>query len=179
MPTDYIAKIRKFDTAELVTMLQNIKAGKPPRGWASGKAFEHIILRGFDIEKAEVIWPYDVPHAAYTIEQMDGVVYYSGLACLVEAKDYGTTVNVEPIAKLRNQLMRRPPGTLGLVFARSDYTQPMKELTRMMNPLQILLWEYEELEESLQKRRMCQALLLKYRKAVEFGMPDFNVKGRL
>lgn len=179
MPTDYVAKIGKFNTAQLVTMLQAIQAGTPPRGWASGKAFEHLILRGFEIEGAEVVWPYDVPHGSQTLEQIDGVVYCQHLACLTEAKDYKAAINVEPIAKLRNQLIRRPVGTLGMVFARSGFTEPAKELTRWTNPMQILLWEYEELEYALQNQKMCPALMMKYKRAVEFGIPDFNVKGRL
>ena len=38
------------------------------------------------------------------VEQIDGIVYAEGLACLVESKDQIKAVNFEPIAKLRNQL---------------------------------------------------------------------------
>jgi hypothetical protein len=131
------------------------------------------------MEGADVIYPFDVKPTKQIIEQIDGVVYYKGLACLVEAKDYQGTINFEPAAKMRSQLMRRPPATIGLIFARSGFTKPMKELMRLMSPLQILLWEIQELEYSLDKQLMCDALQLKYRHAVEHGVPDYTILGKL
>lgn len=177
MPTDYVAEIQKLDTIQLIEMLSDIKAGKHVVGWAKGKAFEHLMLRGFQIEGAEVVWPYEVKYANYILEQIDGVVYYENIACLIEAKDYKDALDILLVAKLRNQLMRRPAGTMGIIFGRSNFTQPMKDLTRMMNPLQILLWEYEELEYAITNRKMCVALRLKYRQAIELGMSDFNFEG--
>jgi hypothetical protein len=54
------------------------------------------------------------------VEQIDGVVYSDELACLVECKDEAGKVNFEPIAKLRNQLLRRPGAAIGMVFSRSE-----------------------------------------------------------
>ena len=176
MAVDYVALIQQMDTAQLHALLQELETGQPVPGWASGKAFEHIILRGFEIERAEVTWPFNVQLIGETIEQIDGAVYVQSLSCLVEAKDYNEPINVEPIAKLRNQLMRRPPGTMGLVFARSGFTEPAKLSTRIMNPLQILLWGYEELEVSLRNQTLCRALLTKYRYAVEYGVPDYDTR---
>jgi hypothetical protein len=179
MPTDYVAKIQKLDKVGLVSMLAQIRAGANPSGWARGKAFEHLILRAFEIEGAEVVWPFEVRHGHLPLEQIDGVVYSHGIGCLIEAKDYKDRIAIEPVAKLRSQLMRRPPGAIGIIFGRSDFTEPMKELTRMMNPLQVLLWEIEELDYALNHTGMRAALQLKYRRALEYGMPDYNVKGKL
>ena len=176
---NYVALIQRKNTAQLLAMLQSISNGIPIPGWQRGGAFEHIVLRAFEIEGAEVQWPFRVPYNGHTLEQIDGAIYYGGLFCLVESKDYNGRINVEPIAKLRNQLMRRPGGTIGLVFARSGFTEPAKILTRMMNPLSILLWEFDELEEALRTSTMCAALKTKFRFAVEQGMPDFNTVVRL
>jgi len=112
-------------------------------------------------------------------EQIDGAVYHSGFACLVESKDYSDPNNIEPIAKLRNQLTRRPAGALGLLFARNGFTEPAKTLTRMTNPLKILLWEFEELEKGLSTGTMCQALKTKFFYAVEMAIPDYDTRTRL
>jgi len=85
-----------------------------------------------------------------------------GLNSYVESKDYRKPINIEPIAKLTNQLLRRPSGTLGLIFARHGFTEPAKILARTMNPLNILLWEFEEVEQSLNSGTMCQALMTKF-----------------
>lgn len=176
MTVDYVALVRQMDSAAIFALLQELGNGQPIPGWSSGKAFEHIILRGFEIEGAEVTWPFNVQLIGETIEQIDGAIYYQGLSCLVESKDYDEPINVEPIAKLRNQLTRRPPGTIGLVFARSGFTEPAKLSTRIMNPLQILLWAYEELEEAVHNQTLCRALITKYRIGVEYGVPDYDTR---
>jgi len=176
MARNYVADIQGKNSAQLLNMLQAISNGTPIRGWPPGIAFEHIVIRAFEIEGATVQWPFAVRQGSKIIEQIDGTVYFDGLACLVESKDYREPINIEPIAKLKNQLSRRPVGTLGLVFARQGYTDPAKILVRMMQPLNILLWEYEELELSLSTGTMCRALTTKFKFAVELGAPDYNVR---
>ncbi len=190
MAIDYVTRVRSYNSNQLVTLLQDIRAGRTPAGWAKGKAFEHLVLRGFELDGAEVEWPYEVGFSGHTIEQIDGAVHFQNTTFLIESKDYKDPLNIEPIAKMRNQLMRRPSSTMGIVFGRSNFSVPMKDLTRMMNPLHILLWEVEELEEALQAQAtpltnnsptqgMCKALHLKFRAATIYGMPDFDIKGRL
>jgi hypothetical protein len=176
MAADYVALIRQRERHDLLAMLELIGAGLPIEGWPGGSAFEHLVLRAFEIEGADVTWTYRVQLAGETVEQIDGAVFYQHLACLVESKDCQDAVNVEPIAKVRSQLLRRPPGTLGLVFARSGFTESAKLLTRMLNPVNILLWEFEELEAGLRTGRMCSSLVSKYRYAVERGLPDYDVR---
>lgn len=106
-------------------------------------------------------------------------MYFGGLACLVESKDYNSPINVESIAKLKSQLSRRPTATLGIVFSSHGYTGPAKELTRLLHPLNILLWEYDELEQCISSGTMCQALITKYQYAVELGIPDYHIKDGL
>ena len=170
MARKYVADIQGKNTAQLLAMLQAIFNGTPIRGWPPGIAFEHIVIRAFEIEGATVQWSFVVRQGSKIIEQIDG------LACLVESKDYSAPINIEPIAKLKNQLSRRPVGTLGLVFARQGFTDPAKILARMMQPLNILLWEYEELELSLSTGTMCRALTTKFKFAVELGAPDYNIR---
>lgn len=176
MAVDYIAKIKTADTAQLSRMLDDLDDGKPIRGWASGKAFEHIILHGFALEGADVRWPFEVREGKYAIEQIDGAVYCDGLACLIESKDYSEAINIEPVAKLRNQLARRPAGTLGLIFARNGYTPSAKYLVKTHMPLNILLWEFDELKSAIAARSMRRALQTKFRAAVEKALPDYNIE---
>ena len=176
MLIDYIATIQTKNTAQLLTMLAAVEANRTLRNWPPGKAFEHIVLRAFELEGAAVSWPFHNEMHGQVIEQIDGAVYFEHLACLVESKDYSDPNNIEPIAKLRNQLTRRPAGTLGLLFARSGFTEPAKTLTRMINPLNILLWEFGELEAGLRTGTMCRALKTKYRVAVERATPDYDTR---
>jgi len=176
MAVDYVAKIRTADTAQLSRMLDDLGDNKPIRGWANGKAFEHIILHGFSLEGAEVRWPFEVREGKHTIEQIDGAVYCDGLSCLVESKDYSEAVNIEPVAKLRNQLARRPAGTLGLMFARNGYTPSAKYLVKTHTPLDILLWEFDELKSAIVDHSMRRALRTKFRYAVEQALPDYNIE---
>jgi hypothetical protein len=124
------AMIQFLQWAELRSLWQQIKNRNTP-GWNAGKAFEYLVIRAFQLDSAEVRYPYSVKLFGEEVEQVDGVVYCSGLSCLIESKDFATQVNVDiaPIAKLRNQLLRRPASTIGLVFSRTGFTDPARHLS--------------------------------------------------
>ncbi len=115
---EYEQKIAQYNAEALLALWQAIETGDTPE-WGSGKAFEYLVLRAFQLEGAEIHWPYRVTIAGDEVEQIDGVVYTDGLACLIECKDQREPVNIAPVAKLRNQLLRRPGSTIGAVFSRS------------------------------------------------------------
>jgi hypothetical protein len=148
--------------------------------WDSGKAFEYLVLRAFELDGADVRYSYSVKLFGEEIEQIDGVVYHSGLACLVESKDLAARVNVDvtPIAKLRNQLLRRPASTIGLVFSRTGFTEPARHLSYFSLPQTILLWSGEEIEYALEQESICELLVLKYRVCVEDGLSDYDLRER-
>ncbi|MFN9817569.1 MAG: ParA family protein, partial [Pseudanabaena sp.] len=58
---------------------------------------------------------------------MKGGVGKTTLTVNVESKDFADKkVDIAPIAKLRNQLLRRPTATVGLVFSRTGFTDPAR-----------------------------------------------------
>ncbi len=164
----YQQKISRFTRRELLRLWKSIEASDTPE-WEAGRAFEYLVLRAFELEGAEVRWPYRVELGGEEIEQIDGVVYSDGLACLIECKDSIEKTKIEPIAKLRNQLLRRPVATIGIVFSRSGFTEPAETLTRFVAPQTILLWHGAEMEFALQRKYMRQGLREKYRHCVENG----------
>jgi hypothetical protein len=112
-----------------------------------------------------------------TVEQIDGAVHWASLSCLVESKDFrDKLVNIEPIAKLRNQLLRRPASALGLVFSRTGFTRAARYLARFNAPQAILLWDGEEVEFAIKQRRICEYLFEKYCVCVEHGIPDYDIQ---
>lgn len=120
--------------------------------------------------------PYDVPGIeARVVEQIDGAVHAGRLSCLVEAKDWARNADVEPIAKLAMRLGRRPNPAVGLVFGRLGFTRAAVESSRYLLPQSVLLWEGAEFDLALRKKRMLDALELKYRMAVEIGWPNYNI----
>ena len=180
MPTEaeYREMIRANDHAGLVELWAAVEAGDTP-GWEPGKAFEYAILRAFELEDAQITWPYSVELSGEIVEQIDGVIYVAGQACLVESKHYSRPVNVEPIAKLRNQLARRPAATIGLVFSYQGFTEPARLLTRYLTPQTILLWTGSEIGYALRHQSMTHGLQMKYKYAVEHGLPDYNLLGEV
>jgi len=88
------------------------------------------------------------------VEQVDGAVHLHGLSCIVECKDTGEPTRIEAIAKLRNQLLRRPAG--------ASQT--------------ILLWDGDEIAYLLARGDFAPALLEKYRRSVETGLPIFDIR---
>jgi len=184
MATDaeYQSRISEYKWSDLLDLWQAIKAGDTP-DWDAGKAFEYLVLQAFKLESAHVFWPYGVTLGDVTgtetreiLEQIDGFVHTNdGLACLVECKDETDPVNVEPIAKLRNQLLRRPSTVIGIVFSRSGFTAPALLLARFTAPQVILLWGGDEVEFALREECFCQGLTAKYRVCIAKGLPDYNI----
>lgn len=178
-PKEYESRIKSLQWKGLQSLWNDIEARNTP-GWEAGKAFEYLILRAFELDGAEVKWPYRVKLFGEEVEQVDGVVYFSGLSCLVESKDFANKINVDiaPIAKLRNQLLRRPASTIGLVFSRTGFTDPARHLSYFSLPQTILLWSGEEIKYALEKQSIGDLLILKYRVCVEDGLPDYDVRER-
>ncbi|MEN8217950.1 MAG: restriction endonuclease [Pseudomonadota bacterium] len=170
----YKYKISQYQWDDLLNLWEAIKNGNTPE-WSPGKAFEYLIVRAFQLEGADVIYPFSVKMAREELEQIDGVVYTSGLACLIESKDQKTSVNIEPIAKLRNQLLRRPATAIGIIFSRSGFTEQAMTLARFLAPQTILLWEGEEIEYALEHRYLCKGLIAKYRYCIEQSVPYYNI----
>ncbi len=76
MPTaeEYENRVRPYDWGELIALWQAIVARETP-AWEAGKALEYVIMRAFQLDGAEVIYPYRVLMAGEEIEQIDGLVY--------------------------------------------------------------------------------------------------------
>jgi hypothetical protein len=172
---EYEKKIAVYNWDNLLDLWKAIESGNTP-GWESGKALEYLILRAFQLEGAEVTWPYSVRVDGEELEQIDGVVYSDGLACLIECKDTVERVSIEPIAKLRNQLLRRPATAIGSVFSRSGFTEPALTLAQFITPQTVLLWSGEEITYALENQCFRQALTKKYRFCIERGITYYNIK---
>lgn len=171
---DYQGRIAQLNYEGLLELWQAIAAGNA-LGWAPGKALEYLVLRAFQLEGAEVRWPYSVSIDEEEIEQIDGVVYTNGISCLIECKDTAQRTNVEPIAKMRNQLLRRPSAAVGAIVSIKGFTDAATILARFLAPQTILLWNGDELAFSLRNQTLCRDIEAKYRYCVETGKPDLNI----
>jgi len=170
----YIKQARSLNLAGLRKLWAQIVSGNTAE-WPSGKAMEYLILRAFELDGATVVWPFDVSSGGKTIEQIDGVIYVDGLAVLAECKDYKDPVNFGPIAKMHQQLIRRPPSTLGCFFAKNGFTDEAILLAEKHTPQNVLLWHGDEIEFALRKKKMRKGLISKYRHSVEHALPDFKI----
>lgn len=95
MPVDYVTRISAFgwsDLADLWTKIDKVPKSRIT-GWASGMALEHLVLRAFQLNGAEVIWPYSVNLHGQLLEQIDGMIVVDGIICMVEVKDQASTWN--------------------------------------------------------------------------------------
>jgi hypothetical protein len=178
MPTreEYEAQAQAMGWPELRALWNQIKFRDTP-GWAPGKAFEYLVLRAFDLHGADVRWPYPVSlyGQGEVIEEIDGSVRVGGLYSLIESKDEDGNIAIAPIAKLRNQLLRRPAGTFGMVFSSHSYTEAALQLAQFALPQAILLWTGTQVEFALNNERICDLCERKYRACVDYGMVDFDI----
>jgi len=151
--------------------------------WDPGKAFEYLVVKMFDLDGFKVKYPFSVtlPFSSANMEQIDGVAYYDSLGILIESKDYSNknktkkNINIEPIAKLRNQLSRRPYLTIGCVFSAGGFTEPVSTLIDYLGNETILLWRGEEIQYCLDKNRIKDFFLNKLENRIEYGTHDFNI----
>ncbi len=180
MPTtqEYVNKVKNLSKDELVDLWNNIKSKNTP-DWDNGKAFEFLILRLFELEGAIIRYPYSVDILGESnAEQIDGVIHFEelNLSVIVEFKDYSKNVNIEPIAKLRNQLLRRPSNAIGSIFSTTGFTMPALILTQFIAPQTILLWEKDHIEHCIcNKLTFKEGLLKKYRHAIEEGNSNYDI----
>ncbi len=169
---EYVQRAERMKWKELNALWEQIKAGATP-DWDSGKALEHLVIRAFKLNKLEVEYPYDVPPGGKPIEQIDGLVYLQCYTFLIECKDK-ETVDIAAIAKLRNQLLRRPDTTFGCVFAADDYSAQALLLADYSVPHRILLWSGLDIEDCLKLKNFDEVLLEKYRHLCKYGLINYS-----
>ncbi len=171
-------KIRSFQSkSDLEKLWKQILRKKTP-GWPSGRAFEYMILRAFELEGALIRWPYTVSLSNTVIEQIDGVIHFDDIhvSILAESKDHSENINIDPIAKIRNQLLRRPSNVVGAVFSTAGFTEPALILSQFCAPQTILLWEKNHIDHCLKENNSFKTgFLQKYRHAIEEGFPNYDV----
>jgi Restriction endonuclease len=173
---EYENKIKLLDWHGLRSLWDSIESrDTAPAGWGAGKAFEYLVLRAFELDGAKVKFPYTVRLFDEEIEQIDGAIHCAGLSCLVESKDQDKNIDIVPIAKLRNQLLRRPSSTIGLIFSSTGFTSPAISLSCFLSPQTILLWDAKEIKYALEHEKICEFLILKYHRCVEDGLPDYDI----
>jgi hypothetical protein len=83
-------------------------------------------------------------------------------------------VDIEAIAKLRNQLLRRPETTFGCVFTTGAFTDPALIVVDFSVPHRILLWSGSEIENCIRKQNFRDTLLEKYRHLCKYGLTDHS-----
>lgn len=178
-PKELEARIKLLDWAGLRTLWAAVKAGRSP-GWEEGEALEYLVLRAFELDRSKPIvrYPYDVPLFGEKVEEIDGAVHLPGLGCLVETKDWEQNVPIGPIVKMRSQLLRRPGGMVGLMFAKQTFTRPAVLLAHFTMPQAILLWSGWDIEVALEQENFCDCLWLKYQVCCESGLPDYDLRER-
>jgi Restriction endonuclease len=170
-----LQEIQATDRQGLINLWEAIESRTTEQaGWLPGKAFELLILRAFDLEGADVTWPFPVKLFGQIVEQIDGVVHVPefNLSVMIESKDYQTGVDLAPIVKLRSQLQRRPAGVIGAVFTTNGFTEPALTLARFIAPQTILLWHPSDIDYCLPRASFKQGLVDKYRYCIEHGLPE-------
>lgn len=170
-----ITTIRSCNWTKLKKFWTQIKRGNTP-GWASGKALEYMLVRAFDLEGAEVVYPYnnDVQTAK---EQLDGYIFVKelGAGFLIECKDWKDKASFDELAKLHGRLTYRMSSTYGIFLSKSGFTASAVELMFMMHPHNILLWSFDEIDECFKNHKFMKALKYKYQYAMITANPAIAV----
>ncbi|WP_375771961.1 restriction endonuclease [Archangium gephyra] len=175
---EYQRRVLALEHEGLLALWQGLRAGVSPPEWPAGVLLEYLLLRAFQLEGAEVTWPYRVYRNGVLLEQIDGVVYFDGVSCLVECKDMTSPVDALAIVKLKSQILRRPRTTIGALLCTGKISEPASSLVEMLPPPDVLLWEGEELGQALREHRLLEGMRRKLRHAVEMGFAEVDPLGR-
>jgi Restriction endonuclease len=169
---DYAARVRGMSWKDLGILWKGIKVHNTPE-WQEGKAFEFLAMRAFELSKLRVDYPFDVPPGGQPVEQIDGLVFLESIPFLIECKDR-KSIDVEAIAKLRNQLLRRPPVTMGCVLVTGEFTDAALLLSDWALPHRIALWTGIDIDEALAAKDFAIKLRDKYEHLCKYGMSDHS-----
>ena len=167
--------IRGYNRQKLKKFWQQIKSGNT-LGWATGKALENMLVRAFDLEGAEVVYPFN-NLVLTSQEQFDGYVFVKelGAGFLIECKEWKDKVAFDELAKLHGRLAYRMPSTYGLFLSKSGFTPSAVELMFMMHPHNVLLWSYSEIDECFKNFKFMKALKYKFQYAMITANPNIAV----
>ena len=167
--------IRSFNKQKLKKFWQQIKSGNA-LGWSSGKALEYMLVRAFDLEGAEVVYPFN-NFVLTSQEQFDGYVFVKelGAGFLIECKEWKDKVSFDELAKLHGRLTYRMPSTYGIFLSKSGFTPSAVELMFMMHPHNVLLWSYSEIDECFKNFKFMKALKYKFQYAMITANPNIAV----
>lgn len=83
---------------------------------------------------------------------------------------------IDAVAKLRNQLLRRPAGIVGSAFISTNFIRSMIVLAQYNASQAILLWDRDDLDYALTHQKMRTGLVTKYRYCVERGLPNYSLQ---
>ena len=171
-------QIKAMNWNDLTTNWRNRNSKEIKGKWESGKFFEYSILRAFEIEGAEVRYPYTVSYfnGSEIREQIDGAIHVEGLSIIVESKDLKKNIDVEPLAKLQVRLKTRPSSVIGCIFCASNFTLAAQSYTETMMPQTILLWSNNDIEYCFENFYFIKGLKLKYKKVIEDGIHLLDLK---
>ena len=170
-----ISTIRSYNWAKLAKLWLQIKNGDTP-GWSFGKALEYMLIRAFDLNGAEVAYPYN-NRVVNSKEQFDGYIFVPelGVGFLLECKDWKTSVSFDELAKLHSRLSYRMPSTYGIYVSKNGFTSSAVEMLYMMHPHNILLWSFDEIDECFKNQKFLKALKYKYQYAMMTADPNIAV----
>jgi hypothetical protein len=171
---EYVKRTEAMKWKELNALWKRIKADETQPDWEKGKALEHLVIRAFRLNGLEAEYPYHVPPGGKPLEQMDGLVHLHCYTFLIECKDKDS-VDIVAIAKLRNQLERRPGTTFGCVFTTGSFTDEALIITDFSAPHRILLWDELDIERCLKNKNFGAVLLEKYRHLCKYGLTDHSL----
>lgn len=169
---EYAERAHRLDWPDVNQLWEDVKSRNTP-DWDNGRAFEHLVIRAFQLDGLEVEYSYHVPPHGNPLEQIDGVVYSASLAFLVECKDE-RTISIDAIAKLRNQILRRPETTMGCLFTSGRFTPAAMTLADFAVPHRMLLWSEQDIEIGIRERRFAGLLQAKYRHLCKYGLTDHS-----
>lgn len=172
----YIKQISTCDWTKLEAMWADIKSRKVVNGWPMGKALEYMFIRAFDLENADVVYPYS-NRIINAEEQIDGFIFLKdiGVGFIVECKDWSDSVSFDEVAKLHSRLLYRPSTTFAIFVSINGFTPSATELIYMMHPHCILFWNQTDIDECFKNRKFVEALIYKYQFAMMSADPYITV----
>lgn len=177
--------IKNSSHQDLIRLWETVIDPRQTRdGLSPQETFRHLIVRAFELEGAEVRYPYQVSEDGErdALEHLDGVLYIEGHSCIVESrclskggvKARRANVSSGHISRFRSKLLNRPGYAVGSVFSATGFSPSALMQAQLSLPQTILLWSEEEIKECLYRQTFTKAFKIKNRRFFEQLIPDYD-----
>jgi hypothetical protein len=146
----------------------------------AGRVFERWVIGAFKESGADVEYPFTVLGGQIPgrrlVEEHDGLLFDGWQGFLIQSKfSPKTTLNIEPITKLKAHVESRPTSTIGLFFSAFGISVPALYEAGRLRPVHLLIFQRVDILWAIKRRDILNLVKRRWQLAVKYGRIDYEL----